>query len=156
MVTRRKCHGATTRSRHLGVPGDGSMRRRPKGDRGSSAVEFAILMPIILVLLFGGPQLAMWYFARETAQAAAVAAAQAASADGASAAAGHTAADTYLSKVGTGIITGYIVSETDTATTVTIRIHATVPNVIPLPGFSPSLNVTVVRGRERFTTPDSP
>ena len=126
------------------------------GDRGSSAVEFTILFPIIVALLLAGPQAAMWYFAREAAQAAAAAGARAASLNGAPTGAGQTAADSYLARLGTGTITGYTVSEQDTATTVTIHIHATVPNVIPLPGLSPVVDATVVRGRERFTTPDTP
>lgn len=130
--------------------------RWAEDDRGSSAVEFTILFPIIVVLLFGGPQLAMWYFARESAQSAAAAAARAASVTSATDGAGKSAATTYLNKVGSGTITSYSVDETDTATTVTIHIHVTVPNVIPLPGFSPSADVTVTRDKERFTTPDSP
>ena len=129
---------------------------RVADDRGSSGVEFAILFPVIVVLLFGGPQLAMWYFAREAAQSAAAAGARAASVDGAASGAGDAAATSYLAKVGKGTITGYTVDETDAATTVTIHIHVTVQNVIPLPGFSPSADVTVTRGKERFTTPDSP
>lgn len=125
-------------------------------DRGSSAVEFTILFPIIVILLFGGPQLAMWYFAREAAQAAAGAGARAASVNGAAGGAGQAAADSYLAKVGTGTMISHSVTEQDTATTVTIHVRATVPNVIPLPGFSPAVDVTVVRGKERFTTPDSP
>jgi hypothetical protein len=109
-----------------------------------------------VMLLLAGPQLAMWWFAREAADAAAQAAARAASAAGAPAGSGQSAADAYLASVATGTITSHTVSEQDTATSVTIHIHATVPNVIPLPGFSPSLDVTVVRGKERFTTPDSP
>lgn len=131
-------------------------RGRARDDRGSSSVEFAILFPIIVVLLFGGPQLAMWYFAREAAEAAAASGARAASADGAPTGAGQNSAETYLAKVGRGTITSYAVTEVDTATTVTIHIHANVPNVIPLPGFAPTLDVTVIRGKERFTTPDSP
>ena len=50
----------------------------------------------------------------------------------------------------------YSVTEENTATTVSVHIVAEVPNVIPLPGFSPTVDVTVVRGKERFTTPDSP
>ena len=130
--------------------------RHAEDDRGSSSVEFAILFPIIVVLLFGGPQLAMWYFAREAAEAAAASAARAASVVGAAGDSGQTAAADYLAKVGSGTITNYTMSETDTATTVTIHIHASVPNAIPLPGFSPTLDVTVTRGKERFTTPDSP
>jgi Flp pilus assembly protein TadG len=125
-------------------------------DRGSSAVEFIILFPIIVVLLFGGPQLVMWHFAREAAQSAALAAARAASVDGAATGAGTSSADSYLHKVGKDTITSYTVDETDSGTSVTIHIHVTVPNVIPLPGFTPSADVTVTRAKERFTTPDSP
>lgn len=125
-------------------------------DRGSSSVEFTILFPIIIVLLFGGTQLTMWYFARETAQSAAGAAARAASVVSATSGDGKAAADSYLAKVGAGTINSYSVQETDSATSVTIHIHVTVPNVIPLPGFTPSAEVTVSRAKERFTTPDSP
>lgn len=130
--------------------------RRSDDDRGSSSVEFAILFPIIVVLLFGAPQLAMWYFAREAAEAAAASAARAASADGATNGAGQTAGDDYLKKLGSGTITSYSVTETDSATAVTIHVHANVPNAIPLPGFSPTVDVTITRAKERFTTPDSP
>jgi pilus assembly protein CpaE len=135
----------------------GSRRHRGRGsERGSSSVEFAILFPIIVVLLLAGPQLALWHFAREAADAAAHVGARAASVHGAAGGAGQAAADTYLARLGTGAITGYSVTESDTATTVSVHITASVPNVIPLPGFTPTVDVTVVRGRERFTTPDSP
>jgi Flp pilus assembly protein TadG len=130
--------------------------RRDESDRGSSSVEFAILFPIIVVLLFAGPQLALWYFAREAADAAAHAGARAASVSGAAGGAGQEAADQYLARLGTGAITRYSVAEQDTATTVTVHVTAEVPNVIPLPGFAPTVDVTVTRGKERFTTPDSP
>ena len=134
----------------------GMASRRGESDRGSSSVEFAILFPVIVALLFAGPQLAMWYFAREAADAAAHAGARAASVSGAAGEAGQQAAEEYLGRLGTGTITRYSVVEQDTATTVSIHVTAEVPNVIPLPGFSPTVDVTVVRGRERFTTPDSP
>jgi pilus assembly protein CpaE len=119
-------------------------------------VEFAILFPVIVVLLFAGPQLALWYLAREAADAAAQAGTRAASTSGAAGGAGQTAANAYLARLGSGAITGYTVTETDTATSVALHITAAVPNVIPLPGFTPTVDVTVVRGRERFTTPDTP
>jgi len=140
--------------RPAGRPGPGG--RGPAGDRGSAVVETTILFPIIEVLLFGGPQLAMWYFAREAAQAAATSAARAGSVTGAHTDDGRSAATGYLARVGTGTITGYTVSETDSPDSVSIRIRATVVRVVPLPGFTPSLDVTVTRGRERFTTPDAP
>ncbi|WP_299960129.1 TadE family protein [uncultured Modestobacter sp.] len=126
------------------------------GERGSSSVEFAILFPIIVALLLAGPQLGMWYFAREAAEAAAQAGARAASVSEAPEGAGQQAADTYLAQLGTGTITSYSVREEATAASVSVHIVAEVPNVIPLPGFSPTVDVTVVRGKERFTTPDSP
>src|SRR5215210_5381637 len=124
----------------------GMPSRRGQIDRGSSSVEFAILFPIIVALLFAGPQLAMWYFAREAADAAAHAGARAASVSGAARGAGGQAAEEYLVRLGTGTITRYSVAEQDTATTVSVQVTAEVPNVIPLPGFDPSVDVTVVRG----------
>ena len=129
---------------------------RAGDDRGSSVVEFTILFPIIVGLLVAGPQIAMWEFARQAAEAAAQAGARAASADGATAGAGQVAAENYLSRIASGTITSKTVTAQDGVSTVTIHIHATVPNVIPLPGFTPALDVTVVRGRERFATPVSP
>lgn len=134
----------------------GRPSRGGESDRGSSSVEFAILFPIIVILLFAGPQLALWYFAREAADAAAHAGARAASVRGATGGAGREAADQYLARLDTGAITSYSVAEQDTATTVTLHVTAEVPNVIPLPGFAPTVDVTVTRGKERFTTPDSP
>ena len=132
------------------------LSRRRESERGSSSVEFAILFPIIVVLLFAGPQLALWYFAREAAEAAAHAGARAATVMGARQGAGQEAADQYLVRLGTGAITRHSVAEQDTATTVTVHVTAEVPNVIPLPGFTPTVDVKVTRGRERFTTPDVP
>jgi len=134
----------------------GRSSRPGESDRGSSSVEFAILFPIIVTLLLAGPQLALWYFAREAADAAAHAGARAASVSGAAGGAGQEAADQYLARLGTGTITRYSVEEQETATTVTVHVTAEVPNVIPLPGFAPTVDVTVTRGKERFTTPDSP
>src|SRR3954451_12839251 len=94
----------------------GRASRRGESDRGSSSVEFAILFPIIVALLFAGPQLALWYFAREAADAAAHAGARAASVRGAAGGAGPAGADEYLARLGTGTITRYSVAEQNTAT----------------------------------------
>jgi pilus assembly protein CpaE len=134
----------------------GMLPRGPAGDRGSSSVEFTLLFPVIVLILFAGPQLAMWYFAREAAQHAATAAARAAAVDNAAPGAGTATGNDYLAQLSSGTITDYTVTQEETATTVTIHVHATVPNVIPLPGFDPTVDVTVVRAKERFTTVDSP
>lgn len=127
-----------------------------RDDRGSSSVETAILIPIIVVLAFAAPQAGMWCYARQAATDAATAAARAASVDGAAPGAGQAEGQDYLRQLATGTITAYTVTETDTATTVTIHINARVPSTIPLPGFHPRVDVTVTRARERFTPPGSP
>lgn len=134
----------------------GVTRRRCAGDRGSSAVEFAILFPVVALLLFGGPQLTMWYFAREAAEAAATSAAREASTLAATPESGRAAAAEYLERIGTDTITGYQVDVKQSEATVTVRIHATVQKIVPLPGISPTADVTVTRPRERFTTGGSP
>src|SRR3954451_15903805 len=128
--------GPCTRNRTAAPPcrpvvRPGMASRRGESDRGSSSVEFAILFPIIVALLFAGPQLALWYFAREAADAAAHAGARAASVSGAAGEAGQQAAEEYLGRLGTGTIARYAVAEQNPATTVSIHVTAEVPNVIP-------------------------
>jgi len=123
---------------------------------GSSGIEFVILFPVVAGLLLGGPQLAMASFAHEAAEGAAQAGARAGAAYGAGGQDGATAATAYLDTLGTGTITSYTVSQAATPGTVAITITARVPNVVPLPGFTPSVTVTVTRPRERFTTPAGP
>lgn len=125
-------------------------------ESGSATTEFALLFPVVLVLLLGGPQLGMWYFARQAAEAAAQTGARAASTAGAPEHAGSTAAEDYLATVGTGTMTSHSVLESRDAATVTITVRAEVPRVVPLPGFDPAVTATVVRLRERFTGGDVP
>lgn len=128
----------------------------PRGEGGSSSVEFAVLFPVLVMVLLAGPQLGLWYFAHDAAEAAAAAGARAGSLDDAPANAGRSAAAEYLAGLGTGTITGYRVDEVRTATTVTVHVVADVPNVIPLPGFVPVVDVAVAQGLERFTTSENP
>jgi pilus assembly protein CpaE len=108
-----------------------------------------------VVLLLGGPQLAMWYFAREAAQSAAAAAARAASVVAAGDGAGRSAATSYLDRVGKDTITSYTVTRpTPPPASRSTSCHGAERD--PVAGFTPSADVTVTRGKERFTTPDSP
>jgi pilus assembly protein CpaE len=116
----------------------------------------AILVPVIMLLIFAGPQLALWYYAREAAQAAAQAGTRAASAENAPAGTGQQAAQAYLTSTGKGTISGGSATEHNTATTVSVEVHASVPRVIPLPGLTFSVDVSASRARERFTTPEAP
>ncbi|SFD66681.1 hypothetical protein SAMN05661030_3948 [Klenkia taihuensis] len=115
-----------------------------------------MLFPVLVMVLLAGPQLGLWYFAHDAAEAAAAAGARAGSLDDAPAGAGRSAAEAYLAGLGTGTITDYRVDEARTATSVTVHVVADVPNVIPLPGFVPVVDVAVAQGLERFTTSENP
>lgn len=129
-------------------------RKQPDrwSDRGSAAVELAILFPLVVILLFAGVQGGMWYFAREAAQAAANAGARAAAVSDAPGGAGQQAAQSYLDQTA-GQVGTATATETRNARQVTVTVTITVTQVIPLPGAEFTATVTVTRDRERFTTP---
>ena len=73
------------------APGAGARSRLPPGRRGAVALEFAIVFPLVLVLTFGGVQVAFWFQARAMCQAAAQAGVRAGRVLGAPAGAGRGA-----------------------------------------------------------------
>src|SRR5674476_213715 len=64
----------------------------PPAERGAVALEFAIVFPLVLVLTFGGVQVAFWFQARSMCQAAAQAGVRAGRVLGAPAGAGAAGA----------------------------------------------------------------
>jgi Flp pilus assembly protein TadG len=80
-------------------------RLRPGSDeRGSSAVEMAIIFPVTVFVIFGILQFGLWYHAASIARSAAQEGARAASAYQASAAAGSAGADQVLHDNAGGLI----------------------------------------------------
>ncbi|MFI7025153.1 TadE/TadG family type IV pilus assembly protein [Micromonospora sp. NPDC049900] len=75
-------------------------RRRLTGDRGSTNIEMAILFPVFVMLILLGVQLAMIFYGRTVALAAAQQGAAAEAAYGAPDGAGRTQASTYLTRMG--------------------------------------------------------
>src|SRR5689334_1363518 len=86
-------------------------RRR---DRGSLALEVAILFPLVLTLTFGAVQVGMWFEARSMCQAAAEAGVRAGKVLHAPAGAGAAAARSYLTDVSNGLVVSPIVNEART------------------------------------------
>jgi len=127
-----------------------------RDDRGSTGVEFVILLPVIVMVLLAGPQLAMGYLAKEAAMSAAQAGARASTVTGAPTGAGTAAAQDFLARGGTSTLTSTLtnthVTEIDTASTVTLRITGAVPDVIPLPGYHPTVDISVSEPLEQFRT----
>ncbi|MDG4827835.1 pilus assembly protein [Solwaraspora sp. WMMD1047] len=122
-------------------------------DRGANPVELAILMPAILVLLFGSIQTAAWFLARTTAMHAAQQAVNAQRAYQAPAGVGETQAESFLDQAGDWLV------DWDVAVTVspdTAEVSATVEGealtiipFLPMPDISQTAHGTV----ERFTPP---
>lgn len=153
------CDGYAPGAGRAPVTGPGrftAMRERMRADDGFGTAEYVILLPLIVVLIFAAPQLAEQYFAHEAATSAAQAGARAASTLDAPGGSGQQAAETFLAKAGSGTLEHTQVTETRTATTVTLHITGDVPAVIPLPGYQPSVDVTVTEARERFIPQGTP
>ena len=128
--------------------------RRADRDRGSVTVEVAILFPMVIVVTLAGIQMAMWFHARDLCQASAQAGVRAARAEGAPVGSGTQAADAYLKQTGGDSVLDPSVDENgSTATAVRVHVRARVPSLVPLPGFSFTIDQSATAGRERFTTP---
>jgi Flp pilus assembly protein TadG len=125
----------------------------PRLDRGSVALEFAIVFPMVLVLTFGGVQVAFWFQARAMCQAAAQAGVRASRVLGAPAGAGTTAANAYLAATAGDTVGAPRVSESVTATTVTVGCTGTALQVMPLPGLPLDVAQSAAAPRERFSVP---
>jgi len=125
----------------------------PPGQRGAVALEFAILFPLVLVLTFGGVQVAFWFQARAMCQAAAQAGVRAGRVLHAPAGAGAAAATAYLAATAGDTVGAPRVSESGTATAVRVGCSGTALQVMPLPGLPLGVAQSAVAARERFTLP---
>lgn len=141
------------RARRIGTPRRRAGRGRLRGEAGSSTVEMVILFPLIVILLLGGTQVAVWFYGRQVAQSAAQSGARAASSLGAASDSGRSAAEKFLAETGGGL-SEVAIGEDATADQVTVTVRGKVPAVIPLPGFSPVVTASSTRPVEHFTAPD--
>jgi Flp pilus assembly protein TadG len=105
---------------------------RSAPDRGYSAVEAAIVMPIVLILTMTVIQLVLLWHGRHVAQAAAAAAARSSAAYHSTAAVGQADGKAYLDEVAPNLLRNATVTVTRTATAVQVTVDATVLSVIPL------------------------
>jgi Flp pilus assembly protein TadG len=123
----------------------------PPAERGAVALEFAIVFPLLLVLTFGGVQVAFWFQARAMCQAAAQAGVRASRVLGAPAGAGVAAATAYLAATAGDTVGVPRVSGSVTATTVTVGCSGTALQVMPLPGLPLDVAQSAAAARERFS-----
>jgi Flp pilus assembly protein TadG len=123
----------------------------PPGDRGAVALEFAILFPLVLVLTFGGVQVAFWFQARAMCQAAAQAGVRGSRVLGAPVGAGRSAAHAYLTATAGDTVGAASISESRTPTAVSVGCSGTALQVMPLPGLPLGVDQSAAGARERFT-----
>jgi uncharacterized protein (UPF0333 family) len=125
---------------------------RPRRDRGSASIEFAITATAVMAIIFTAIQAATYYWARSIAHAAAAEAVDAQRAYNAAPGAGEAEASAFIAVTGDGL----------TATTITItsdgqHVQATITGqcLSVIPGFCSTFGVSAtVHGTvERVTSP---
>ncbi|MEU7712551.1 TadE family protein [Micromonospora chalcea] len=143
--------------RPAGPPGPGRIAaalraRLAEGERGANPVELAVVMPVILVMLFGSIQVAVWFVARSTALNAAQTAVNAQRTIDAGPDAGRERATSFLQQSGDWLVdweqTGPTCVETATAVTCTVQGRS----LSVIPGVSFEVTQTAHGPAERWTT----
>lgn len=133
-----------------------SSSRPWRGDRGAGSAELVIAVPLLMLLILLIVQFAVWAHASSVAQATAEEALAAARVQGGSAAAGQQRAQQVISQIGGTVLISPRVSVTRTATTVTVTVTATAQEVLPVPGLSLPVSITVTGPAERFVPATAP
>jgi Flp pilus assembly protein TadG len=124
--------------------------RRWRGDRGAGAAETVIAVPLLMLLILLIVQFAIWAHASAVAQATAEEALAAARVQGGSAAAGQQRATQVLGQIGSSVLLSPQVSVTRTGAIATVQITGTAEEVLPVPGLSFPVRITVTGPVERF------
>lgn len=116
-----------------GGKGSSGMRRGADGERGSggTSLAFIILMPAVLLLVFGGIQFALHSYARGLVLSAAQAGVRAAAAAPVSAERGQEAARLYLANQADGSVRDAAVTVVMGAYTVTVTVSGSGQSLIP-------------------------
>jgi Flp pilus assembly protein TadG len=140
-----------------------SLRRRParraavrlrralaaaRGDTGSATAETVIIIPVLLLLVFGGIEFATAEQASHAAQAAASQALAIARAQDGTAAAGQAQAADVLGQEGGGL-TGRVITVTRTGSWARVTVTGTVQGIIP--GLHLTIRATVAGPVEEWT-----
>lgn len=126
-------------------------RARPwRGDQGAGSAELVIAVPLLMLLILAIVQFAVWAHASSIAQVTAEEALAAARVRGGTAAAGQQRAQQVISQLASSVLISPKVTVTRTATTVTVTLTATAEEVLPIPGLSFPVTITVTGPAERF------
>lgn len=108
-----------------------------------------VLLPLLLLLLFGGLQAALLHHARTIALGAAQEGARAAASEHGTVASGVGAAESFAAEVGRDALGDVVVTGERTAVSATIRVSGTSLTVIP--GWDPTVVQSATLPVERLT-----
>lgn len=101
-------------------------------DRGSVSLELVIVFPVLLLIIFGGIQGAMYYYGRSIALAAAQEGSRVAAAQNGSTGAGYAAATTFITQAGgTDVLQGSQISSSRSATDATVTVRGSSLSILP-------------------------
>ena len=120
--------------------------RRARGEDGVSTIQYAVLMPVVIVVLMLIVQAGLLFHARQVAKAAAAEAVDAAQTPTASADDGERAARSFLAQ--SGNLEGLAVEVTRTPDVVTARVSGGAPQLVP--GFAWRVTALATARTERF------
>ncbi len=109
----------------------GRLRWVVRGDRGSVSAELVIATPLLLLMVMGIMQFALWSHATHIAQAAAAQGLAAARVQDATPARGEAAARELLDQLGRGPLTHTRIDTTHSGEAVVIRVSGDTSAVIP-------------------------
>ncbi|MEX2555571.1 MAG: TadE family protein [Actinomycetota bacterium] len=124
---------------------------RFRSERGTAALELAIVAPALMLLVLGILQFGLWYHAEHVTKTAALEAARAAAAeDGRAGSAESRARDVLQAGLGS-TAQNATVDVTIGSETVRARVNASMRGLLPIPGLSRlSLSADATAYRERF------
>lgn len=109
-------------------PGDHDDSRR---ERGSVSAELAVAAPLLLLLIMGVVQFALWQHGSHVARTVAQQALAAGRVEGASAASGQAEGEAVLAQLGKGELRNVRISVTRTADTTTVVVTGVATSVVP-------------------------
>ena len=121
-------------------------------DRGSTAVETAVLVGLALVLLLTVVQAGLWWHTRSLCLHAAQHGLHTARLAGASLGSGDAAAREFLAR-SPSAARDAVVTTTRSGDELVVRVEAAPPRILPIPGLDPRTDAIARAQRERFTTP---
>jgi Flp pilus assembly protein TadG len=125
--------------------------RSARDERGSVAAELVVATPLLLLLILGIVQFAIWEHAIHVADAVAQEGLATARLQGSSANAGQTQAESVLTELGQTVLVDPSINATRTAETTTVVVTGRAESVVGL--FSLPVRAVAVGPTEGYTTP---